>query len=100
MRKRYRILNVGRLIRCLRQAPGDLGRFREWYTAALNARLADFAHAREPHWSGAFAVGSEAWLQGIQRHYDFQRKRILPVVGAEGAEGGASYYIQGRRQRA
>lgn len=95
-RKRYRIVNVKRLLKCLGHE-GDPDTFRDWYAATLNQRLETDYHAREAYWSEAFAVGDADWISGLYDEFGFKRKKIRPVEVSSGTveDAAASYYIEG-----
>jgi putative transposase len=67
-RQRYTLLNIPQLIRCMGHDPqieGCLEHFREWYANTLDEKLAEAYHAREPFWSEASAIGSEAFVTDL-----------------------------------
>jgi putative transposase len=95
-RKRYRVINVGRLMKCLRHG-ADLDGFRDWYSATLNDRLDTAYHAREAYWSESFAVGDPDWISGVYDEFGFKRKKIRSTDGQplRVEEEAATYYIEG-----
>ncbi len=108
-RQRYRLLNLGRLIRCLGHMDEGPDAFRQWYVDTLSEKLTAGVFAREPYWTEAFAVGARGWVEDIYERFGFQREKILaaptPAPQAypdsettdqtELADGDAVYYIEG-----
>jgi putative transposase len=107
-RQRYRLLNLGRLLRCLGHMDEDPEAFRAWYVDTLTEKLAAGVQGREAYWTEAFAVGNRGWVEDIYERFGFQRKKVLAAStpafqaypdsdtsGAELADGDAVYYIEG-----
>ena len=95
-RQRYRVVNVDRLLKCLRHGD-DVDGFRRWYLATLTERLESAYHAREAYWKEAFAVGDPDWISGIYDEFGFKRKKIRSAAGSSSgvAEEVSTYYIEG-----
>jgi putative transposase len=100
-KKRYRIINMGRLMKCL-MMDRDVEGFRKWYVRNMDEKVKTAYNFREPMWTEAFAVGDEEWLRGIHRRFKFKRKRILYNPGAvpdnvskRVREKNSAYYIEG-----
>lgn len=83
-RKRYRIVDVDLLLRLL-PSP-DLPAFRCWSARTLVQFCLQDKPPREPHWSGAFAVGSRRWLAGLADGDPQVDEHIRPLDGRPGAD--------------
>jgi putative transposase len=99
-RKRYRVIDMERLLNCLMM--DSLANFQRWYKLTLAEKVAGVKYAREAHWSEAVAVGDPDWLKGVYKKFKFKNKKIrqvyevnekdeTPMVG----EPEAVYYIEG-----
>ena len=95
-RQRYRIVDLNRLLKCLRT--DDVIHFREWYIQTIEQKVELRYHAREPFWSDALAVGDEHWLKKVVGKIS-SRKRInidvsqtASVNQTDVAEPRTSYY--------
>lgn len=100
-KKRYRIINTDRLMKCLMMDSG-VEAFRKWYVRNMDERLKASYNCREPMWTDAFAVGDEDWLKAIHGKFKFKRKKIVynPGNAPEDAsrkikENHSAYYIEG-----
>lgn len=83
-RERYRIVDVDLLLSLL-PSP-NLTTFRCWYERTLTQLCLQDRLPREPHWSGAFAVGSRRWLAGLADGDPQVEERIRPLDGRPGAD--------------
>lgn len=103
-RQRYRVLDLPKVCSCLEC--GDLADFRSWYLRTLEWECAHRYDVREPYWSEAAAVGSEAWIQTLYANMPRSWGRVGAidltdeVAGAEVAEEDAVYTLEmsARRQ--
>lgn len=77
-RKRYRIINIPRLLRVL-EIP-NIDKFREWHTLTLDEMLRNEL-VRQPFWSEAFAVGDEEWLKNALENAGRKRMKIKESNG-------------------
>jgi putative transposase len=78
-RKRYRIIDLDLLLSLL-PSPDETA-FREWYERTLTQLCLEGGGLREPHWSGAFAVGSRSWLSGLAGGDGRLQDYIRPPAG-------------------
>lgn len=75
---RYRIVNVQRLMECLKLGNAGKEELRNWYRKTLDEKLSLNFLQREAFWSEAYAVGSNEWLNetaektGLKK-YDFYK---------------------------
>ena len=97
-RKRYRIIDIEVLLKCLGHA-GDKAGFADWYGKTLDDYVKSHHHAREPFWTESFAIGSEEWLGGMVR--GVYGARLKPIEAASGMaikEDTALYGIYGGKR--
>jgi putative transposase len=66
-RMRYRILNVERLLESL--GVGTERELGEWYTDAIERRIAEGRLGREGHWTESLAVGSQSFVGLTTQQY-------------------------------
>lgn len=99
-RKRYRVVDINRLLKCLMM--DSLVNFQRWYKLTLAEKVAGVKHGREAHWSEAVAVGDPDWLEGVYKKFKFKRKKIRPVYETNDqvespmvSESETVYYIEG-----
>ena len=78
VRKRYRIINIERLLKCLWMNDGKT--FREWRRQAIEQQLQRDRLEREPYWSTAVAVGDQEWLAGYVTERNLKRHRIIEAI--------------------
>jgi hypothetical protein len=99
-RKRYRVIDMKRLLNCLMIE--NLDNFQRWYKLTLAEKMASSKHAREAYWTEAFAVGDSDWVKEVYGKFKFKRKKIIqankidesleiPMV----SEVQSIYYIEG-----
>jgi putative transposase len=62
-RQRYRIVNVDRLVKCLRME--NAAAFREWHRVAVDEPVRQEDWKRETFWSKAIAVDDREWLADL-----------------------------------
>ena len=84
-RKRYRIVNIPRLLRVL--GIPDIDTFRKWHTLTLDDLMQKRETARKEFWSRAFAVGDPGWLKERLRESGRKRMRVLDSGGVSFAVG-------------
>jgi len=84
-RQRYRILNFERL----QQSLGGIGAadLRQWYSDALEARLAVRQMPREAHWTEALVVGSRSFVEQAMGVYAQRRQCDVQQVPFSEATG-------------
>ncbi len=63
-RKRYRVLDLERLMSCL-GIPPDVSAFRNWYGATLTEMCQTEYLVREPLWTECVAVGGRQWVETL-----------------------------------
>jgi|APSaa5957512622_1039677.scaffolds.fasta_scaffold80425_1 putative transposase len=66
-RKRYRILDIGRLLQSLGVSSEEA--LRRYYTEAIEARTEAESRQRESHWTTSLAVGSEDFVNRTKEEY-------------------------------
>ncbi|MBT7065369.1 MAG: transposase [Verrucomicrobia bacterium] len=66
-RRRYRILDIGRLLQSLDVTSEE--QLRRYYTEAIRERIEMGRLQRESHWSDSLAVGSEEFVRGTKEKY-------------------------------
>jgi putative transposase len=86
-RQRYRILNTERLIESL--GIGTEQELRQWYTDAVEQRLASRQLQREAHWTDALAVGSREFVGRTTQEYGNRRSFDLEQVSSPDGQGWA-----------
>lgn len=79
-RRRYRILNLDRLLKCLGH-DDDLAGFRDWYSTTLEHGLDSADQRKESYWSKSFAVGDSNWITEVYEEFGFKRKNIRMAEG-------------------
>jgi len=62
-RRRYRIIDVERLIKCLDMPSLEV--FRDWYANNIEERVERTYHCREAFWSSSVAVGERDWVRDL-----------------------------------
>jgi putative transposase len=77
LRRRYRVLDVERLLFLLGHA--ELGDFRRNYLAMIEERIARVHMLREPQWTECVAVGSEEFVRSIEPR--IQGRQTLEIAG-------------------
>ncbi len=77
-RKRYRFLDVARLLESLDM--GDEKAFRESYGEAVERRLGNSPLMREAHWTESLAVGSRDFVESTKGQYAGRRKYEIEQV--------------------
>ncbi|MFZ2657901.1 MAG: transposase [Victivallales bacterium] len=75
MRKRCRVVNLKKLLKCL--GAGSVEIFREWYVKTLGEKLKARKTERDNFWSSAVAVGDSDWLGEKAGEYGLKRFRIV-----------------------
>ncbi len=85
VRRRYRIVNMERLLKCLWIK--DEAAFREWHRQAIEKQLTRDKLERERYWSTAVAVGDPEWLAEYVAEKKLKRHRIIEADNA--------HYLQG-----
>ncbi len=86
VRQRYRIIDIGRLLKCLWMK--DEEAFREWHRRETERQLQYDRLERERYWSTAVAVGDREWLIGYAaerklRHHDIvETDKVCYMQGA------------------
>jgi len=85
VRRRYRIINIERLLKCLWMK--DETSFRDWHRQAIERQLHCDRLEREKYWSTAVAVGDRDWLAGHVKQRQLKRHRIIEADNA--------HYLQG-----
>ncbi|HMO03602.1 MAG TPA: transposase [Kiritimatiellia bacterium] len=70
-RVRYRLIDREGLVE--RLGMSDLRSFRMMYAEAIERRLSEGGRARQPHWTGALAVGSADFVHIMESHYGHRR---------------------------
>jgi len=75
MRRRCRVVNLKRLLKCLKA--GNAGIFRDWYVRTLEERLRGLKMGRADFWSKAVAVGDQDWLGRKAGECGLKRFRIV-----------------------
>lgn len=84
-RKRYRILDIDRLLETLDLPDGEaLGRL---HIDNVEAQLERHNLSRQPAWSEAIAVGSEAFIAGAEKQHPHRRTFTRYQVDLPGAPG-------------
>jgi len=84
---RYRIVNVERLMRCLKMANASVEDLRNWYSRTLTDMLQKEQLKREAFWSEAFAVGSKGWLSkaaeesGLKQYHFYENENTEYILG-------------------
>lgn len=86
-RKRYRIVNMKRLLRVLGLTDED--RFRDWYVKTLENKVSGALSAHERFWSQSVAIGGEEWLKGVAEENQLKRYTIKDADGI--------YFIAGKQ---
>ena len=76
-KKRYRIINLARLINCLKI--DDPLQFRLWYKKTINAK-AEFYMERQPWWTEAAAVGSLEWIDTVSKKVGIKRRTKIESI--------------------
>ena len=84
-RKRYRIINIDRLLECLWMSSEK--EFRQWYLQTL-AETLSLKQQPEPFWSQAVAVGSPEWLEGEAPQLGLKRFKVEAI--------GQNHYLMGK----
>lgn len=84
LRQRYRSLDVERLMQ--RLGVDDIRSLREWYTQALEDRIASRQLQREAHWTEALAVGSRDFVEHAKAHYSRRQTFVMDNVSAPGSD--------------
>ena len=74
-KKRYRVLNLKRLLNCLKIP--DYNTFYEWYTKTLNHELEEHYYCRNSIWTEAAAVCSEEFLETVSEKFPSRKKKVL-----------------------
>jgi hypothetical protein len=80
LRKRYRMLDVEKLLNLL--GTEDVMSFRDNLSAALALAIEKGQLEREPRWTESVAVGSEGFVRGVQDLVDRRRREIRESAGA------------------
>ena len=82
-RKRYRLLNVERLVESL--GFDDVDHFRECYEFTLDEALRSDQLRREAHWTEALAVGSASFIGSVGDIFDDRRTFRSSSIEGTGA---------------
>ena len=93
-RRRYRIVNMERLLQCLRMK--DEASFRKWHRQAIECQLQCDRLEREKYWSTAVAVGDRGWLTEYVAERKLKRHRIIEADNAHYLQGAGQPYAQNR----
>jgi putative transposase len=80
IRKRYRLLDVDRLLSLL--GTEDAVSFRKNLNAALELAIEKRRLERDPRWTESLAVGSEAFVKEVQERLDRRRTAMSEAGGA------------------
>jgi putative transposase len=80
LRKRYRMLDVARLLNLL--GTDDVVDFRKNLNAALALAIGKRQFERDPRWTESVAVGSEGFVREVQDLVDRRRRVIGESAGA------------------
>ncbi len=83
-RRRNRIVDIATVINVTRA--GDAETFRTQYAETLESALNQAALKRESCWTESVAVGSEPFIEVVERELlsDYTRKRLERIPGSEG----------------
>ena len=76
-RKRYRLINFSRLLKCL--GVDDPKVFKVWYKKTINAK-AELYMDRQPYWTEAAAVGSWEWLEKVSPKIGIKRRTKVEMI--------------------
>ena len=93
-RRRYRILDMQRLLECLMH-PGDIHGFSQWYDLTLRDCIGRYSPAREPVWSECIAVGGKEWLQKLGAGLHGAEISPVPASGLFARETDGTYALSG-----
>lgn len=102
-RERYRLINVPQLIRCMGHDPdidGAVEQFHQWYTDALDEKLAEQYHTREPFWSEASVIGREPFMTEIAGISPSGRMEAIPELSTGEGETLYQLTLSSRQKRA
>lgn len=78
-KQRYCIINKSRLLRALGFKVSEFVKFKDWYIATLNTKLACISQERQAYWSEAIAVGDVKWLEKQSGEINKSKARIYPA---------------------
>lgn len=96
-RQRYKIININRLLKCLRIEDKD--QFRQWYTATINDKVGNHYHVRESFWSTALAIGEKRWLGKVvdkisnRKRFNIKNDCDSVISSDDFSEFPAIYYV-------
>jgi len=99
-RKRYRVIDIDRLLNCLMM--DNLVNFHSWYKSTLAEMVRKTKHSRKPYWTESIAVGDPDWIEGVYKKFKLKRTKIKHVYeinqddkSSMVSESEAVYYIEG-----
>jgi len=101
-RKRYCLLNVERLLRCLGM-PDHVDAFRRWYRRTLGQMCRTAYRVREPAWTECVAVGSREWVEDLSLRLVVGPRAVRELVTPEPqtvGEAEPSYGLSASRRAA
>jgi putative transposase len=80
LRKRYRVINFPRLLKCLGYDPEtDVEKFRSWYLKTINAKSEVFME-RQSYWTEASIVGSKDWIDSVSEQAGIKRRTSIESI--------------------
>lgn len=77
MRKRYRLINFSRLLKCL--DINDHEQFREWYSKTIDSKAESYME-RQGFWTEAAVVGSWNWINAISTKIGIKRRTKVEKI--------------------
>jgi putative transposase len=78
LRKRFRILDIERLLWLMGNP--DINTLRQQYESSIQERIAKGQLEREPKWTESIAVGSRAFVEGLERQ--IKGRQVLEIQPA------------------
>lgn len=93
-RRRYRIVSIGRLLKCLGHK-GEVEGFRKWYARTLEDYISSNYHVREAIWTESLAIGEKRWLQKLGRGIHGLELKPIDRASLRAGEKTALYSLSG-----
>jgi putative transposase len=79
-KQRYRAINKNRLLRALGFKLSEYAKFKDWYIATLNTKLACISQERQAYWGEVIAVGDVKWVKKHSSKTNKSKSRIYPAA--------------------